>query len=272
MRVIKKLIFLCTIVLLSTTWFSVEAKLNLGGSGRHFLSRGSIVRRFQNDKKCSSSFLLSSASSSSDDMNDGIRNAVWSSLADEIQTNDEDKKDDYSLVSLTSSRKGQRLSRDNIRAQKIMKKARKVEKTSLQSAVRPLLFWESMVCGAVSRSIAQTVMHPANTMKTMLQSRSSSGGGIGAQFGLAEGQKLNLGVLIRPKNLKILTRGAGAQFVLSVPHGAVNFAVLECVRGYMGRIFENSRYVAGFGLDFLSSCVATLCCSLISTPQMVSLS
>ena len=32
---------------------------------------------------------------------------------------------------------------------------------------------------------------------------------------------------MRPKNFKMLSRGAGAQFLLSVPHGAVNFAVLE---------------------------------------------
>ena len=33
------------------------------------------------------------------------------------------------------------------------------------AVTRPLLFWESMVCGAVSRSIAQTLLHPANAMK-----------------------------------------------------------------------------------------------------------
>ena len=145
------------------------------------------------------------------------------------------------------------------------------EKNGNNNTVRPLKFWENMVCGAISRSIAQTVMHPANTMKTLLQSRSASSGSANAQFGIEAGQQLSLKALARPRNVRILTRGAGAQFILSVPHGAVNFAVLEFVRGHMGRIFENSRYVAGFGLDFLSSCVATLCCSVISTPQMVSL-
>ena len=33
---------------------------------------------------------------------------------------------------------------------------------------------------------------------------------------------------MRPKNFKMLSRGA--QFLLRVPHGAVNFAVLESVR------------------------------------------
>ena len=55
-------------------------------------------------------------------------------------------------------------------------------------------------------------MHPANAMKTILQSQ--------------RGEGATLGALMRPKNFKMLSRGAGAQFLLS----AVNFAVLESVR------------------------------------------
>lgn len=33
----------------------------------------------------------------------------------------------------------------------------------------------------------------------------------------------------------MLTRGAGAQFLLSVPHGACNFAVLETTRRLMAK-------------------------------------
>lgn len=50
-------------------------------------------------------------------------------------------------------------------------------------------------------------MHPANVVKTLLQTKGST-----------ELQNLNF---------RILTRGAGAQFVLSLPHGALAFAVLE---------------------------------------------
>lgn len=138
-------------------------------------------------------------------------------------------------------------------------------KAPIVKATRQLLFWENMVCGAVSRSMAQTIMHPANTMKTILQSRGSQSQA--SLFGVAEGEALTFTKLARLRNLKVLTRGAGAQFIMSVPHGAVNFAVLELVRKQMDRIFQHSNM--GFGLDFLSSCVATFCCSVVSTPQMM---
>jgi hypothetical protein len=36
-------------------------------------------------------------------------------------------------------------------------------------------------------------------------------------------------MVAHPSNWKLLTRGAGAQLLLSVPHGALNFAVLEFI-------------------------------------------
>mmetsp|Transcript_30773 Transcript_30773/g.45528 ORF Transcript_30773/g.45528 Transcript_30773/m.45528 type:complete len:521 (+) Transcript_30773:133-1695(+) len=120
---------------------------------------------------------------------------------------------------------------------------------------RPLVFWENMVCGAISRSVAQTVMHPANTMKTMLQSRL---------------QTETLTSLMSPKNFHRLTVGAGANFVLSVPHGAVNFAVLEFVRSKLAQLLPaEANGKLGPGLDFVSSCISTVCCSVVSTPQMM---
>jgi hypothetical protein len=127
---------------------------------------------------------------------------------------------------------------------------------------RPLLFWENMVSGAVSRSIAQTVMHPANTMKTILQSSRGP-------------NRPTLGDLFQPQMFRRLTRGAGANFALSIPHGAVNFAVLEFVRGRLNRVVESVPFlnerkdVMGPGLDFLSSAISTVCCSVVSTPQMM---
>ena len=129
-----------------------------------------------------------------------------------------------------------------------------------------LSFFENMVCGAISRSIAQVATHPANTMKTLLQSNRGSGNPITIQ------------TLAKPENMKMLTRGAGAQFIMSIPHGAVNFAVLEYVRRRMYNLAmkstwasEKSKQSAAFGpvLDFMSSAVATVCCSVISTPQMM---
>ena len=130
------------------------------------------------------------------------------------------------------------------------------------SAVRPLMFWENMVSGAVSRSVAQTIMHPANTMKTILQSTRGA-------------DRPTLASLMRPEMFKTLTRGAGANFVLSIPHGAVNFAVLEFVRGRLNTIVDSVPLLAkradsiGPGLDFLSSAISTITCSVVSTPQMM---
>lgn len=127
---------------------------------------------------------------------------------------------------------------------------------------RPLLFWENMISGAVSRSIAQTVMHPANTMKTILQSSRGP-------------NRPTLGDLFHPQMFRRLTRGAGANFALSIPHGAINFAVLEFVRGRLNRVVESVSFLderkdaMGPGLDFLSSAISTICCSVVSTPQMM---
>jgi hypothetical protein len=127
---------------------------------------------------------------------------------------------------------------------------------------RPLVFWENMVCGAISRSIAQTVMHPANTMKTILQSSRGM-------------ERPTVLTLMHPTNFRRLSRGAGANFLLSVPHGAVNFAVLELVRSKFAVIVNRTPALKhraeqiGPGLDFLSSSLATICCSIVSTPQMM---
>jgi hypothetical protein len=134
---------------------------------------------------------------------------------------------------------------------------------SALSPQRPLVFWENMVCGAISRSIAQTVMHPANAMKTILQSYRGAT------------DRPTIVSLAQPRNFQTLTRGAGANFLLSVPHGAVNFAVLEFVRREMSRLVASNPALSkraenfGPGLDFLSSAISTICCSVVSTPQMM---
>ncbi|KAL3817753.1 hypothetical protein ACHAXA_010973 [Cyclostephanos tholiformis] len=136
--------------------------------------------------------------------------------------------------------------------------------TASVPADRRLHFWEAMICGAISRSAAQTIMHPANTMKTILQSSRK-----------IPGQRpLTVLSFTQWKYAKTLTRGAGAQLILSIPHGAVNFAVLELVRRQMNGIVVRSRHadrIKNFGpiFDFLSSAMSTICCSVVSTPQMM---
>jgi solute carrier family 25 S-adenosylmethionine transporter 26 len=103
-------------------------------------------------------------------------------------------------------------------------------------------------------------MHPANTMKTMLQTSRGS---------------INMLELLAPRYFRRLTRGAGANFILSVPHGAVNFAVLEFVRKQLSTAVDANPYLSnrsdrlGPSLDFLSSAISTITCSVVSTPQMV---
>jgi Mitochondrial carrier protein len=127
---------------------------------------------------------------------------------------------------------------------------------------RSLVFWENMICGATSRSIAQTVMHPANTMKTILQNARGP-------------HRPTIATLLQPSNFRRLTVGAGANFLLSMPHGAVNFAVLELVRARMSTFVRSHQSLSsverrfGFGLDFLSSSISTVACSIVSTPQMM---
>ena len=133
---------------------------------------------------------------------------------------------------------------------------------------RPLVFWESMISGAISRSVAQTIMHPANTMKTILQSsRKSTNADIVSPTVLS--------ILKSPNSFQTLRRGAGANFILSVPHGAINFAMLEFVRHRLNAFIQSVPSLQkrsekmGPGLDFLSSAISTICCSVVSTPQMM---
>lgn len=65
-----------------------------------------------------------------------------------------------------------------------------------------------LMLGSSLGSVAQTSLHPANVIKTLLQTKGSFGA-------------------ILPLTWATLSRGAGAQFLLSLPNGALHFAVLE---------------------------------------------
>lgn len=77
-----------------------------------------------------------------------------------------------------------------------------------------LSFMQTMTAGAVSRTMAQTLLHPAHTYKTILQLRDSELKGTAAKL-----------------TLERLLRGVDAQFLLSLPHGAFHFFVIDQV-GY----------------------------------------
>lgn len=109
-----------------------------------------------------------------------------------------------------------------------------------------LSYIETMTAGAISRTFAQTIMHPANTYKTILQLK-----------------KRDSNVQL---NLERLLRGADAQFFMSLPHGAFYFCVVEYVKSKIEFIIPKQLQ---FLADFTSSTISTIVCSIVSTPQMV---
>lgn len=108
-----------------------------------------------------------------------------------------------------------------------------------------LTYLQLLTAGAISRSIAQTFMHPANTYKTLLQLRDSSR------------------IKLTPERL---LRGVDAQFLLSLPHGAFYFFVIDQVKVHLSKMIPSQF---NFVSDFASSTVSTIICSIVSTPQMV---
>ena len=98
--------------------------------------------------------------------------------------------------------------------------------------------------------MAQTLMHPANTYKTMLQLKGATPSSIMSK--------------LTPERL---LRGADAQFLLSMPHGALYFFVIDRVKTNLATMFSASQF--SFLQDFAASTISTVFCSIVSTPQMV---
>ena len=122
-----------------------------------------------------------------------------------------------------------------------------------------LNYYGLMVAGAVARATSATAVHPLNVIKTMLQMKDGK---------------------VPPFTWNVLSRGAGSQFIMSIPHGAINFAITETAKSTLASIATNStisnaittvipKNIFNNILDFLSSAVSTFICSIISTPQMV---
>ena len=112
-----------------------------------------------------------------------------------------------------------------------------------------LTYLQTMAAGALSRSFAQVLMHPANTYKTMLQMKGATGA--------------NLMSKLTPERL---IRGADAQFLLSLPHGAFYFFVIDRVKSHLSSVLSTKF---SFVQDFAASTISTIFCSIVSTPQMV---
>lgn len=118
-----------------------------------------------------------------------------------------------------------------------------------------LTYYGLMFAGAVARSVSATAVHPLNIIKTILQKK---------------------GGVIPPFSWHVYSRGAGSQFIMSIPHGALNFAVTETTKTQLALLSTNSTLARIVPvkllnplLDFLSSAISTFICSIVSTPQMV---
>ena len=123
--------------------------------------------------------------------------------------------------------------------------------TATASSSSDLTYLQTMLAGAVSRSMAQVLMHPANTYKTMLQLKGATAANI-----------------VKKLSWERLLRGADAQFLLSLPHGAFYFFVIDRAKAALAPLFLPLPQLA-FLQDFAASTISTVCCSVVSTPQMV---
>lgn len=116
---------------------------------------------------------------------------------------------------------------------------------------------QMIVAGGVSRGIAQLMVQPFNTYKTLLQLRGAENG-----------------VNIKLLSLRRLFQGVDANLLLGLPHGAMHFYVIDRVKFYLSAVVrkldQKLNKKLNFVFDFLASALSTLICSSISTPQMVS--
>jgi hypothetical protein len=68
---------------------------------------------------------------------------------------------------------------------------------------------------------------------------------------------------------------SGSQFIMSIPHGALNYAVTETTKIELARLSIEldlssvvPKNILDPILDFLSSAISTFICSIVSTPQV----
>ena len=120
---------------------------------------------------------------------------------------------------------------------------------------RVLTYYGLMLSGAMARSASATIAHPLNVLKTILQMRDYR---------------------MPTMTWRVLSRGVCTQFIMSIPHGALNYVTVEAVKVEIGKAaidmelsFLIPKTVLDPFLDFLSSAISTFVCSLVSTPQMV---
>lgn len=113
----------------------------------------------------------------------------------------------HALAEISSNHSHQQ-TRFTISASKILN----IQQRSKAVLTEPLSYLQTMAAGAISRSVAQTLLHPAYTYKTILQLK-----------------KADITTIKRTLTFGRLLRGMDAQFLMSLPHGAFHFYVIDRV-------------------------------------------
>lgn len=112
-----------------------------------------------------------------------------------------------------------------------------------------------MLCGALSRTVAALAVHPLHVMKVNLQRQKYH-------------QSTSAEMLLTPTTL---TRGLGTQLFLTLPHGALSFAVTESTKKWLLNYTTSHSQFKKFDpmFDLIAASVSSMICSLISIPQML---
>lgn len=113
------------------------------------------------------------------------------------------------------------------------------------------------IAGAIARCAAQTVVHPLNVAKTILQTH-NGGETLRRSLSTLDGARLTL------------TRGIGAQALLSLPNGAINFWAMECARRTTDAALTSLSLSAPKpAVDVLSASFGTALGTFVSLPQSI---
>ncbi|KAH8066264.1 hypothetical protein JL722_694 [Aureococcus anophagefferens] len=116
------------------------------------------------------------------------------------------------------------------------------------------------IAGALARAVAQSAVHPLNVCKTVLQGRD----------GAAALRALTAAGPLSPRTWRALSRGLGAQALLSLPNGALNFCAMEGARRAIDAALALSGGSAPRPLvDAASAGVGTVVGTFVSLPQSI---
>ena len=111
------------------------------------------------------------------------------------------------------------------------------------------------LAGAFARAVAQSCVHPLNVAKTTLQTAN----------GPAALRAMTSGGLFSMATWRHLSRGLGAQALLSMPNGAINFCVMEGTRRFICSVAPRG----GALIDATTAAAGTAVATVVSLPQSI---